>query len=69
MNDRINFLAKESGVQLDNNLNKFAELLLNDIDDIVNQMYHQLPLEKAVILLDLDEKIKRHFYEKSLQKV
>mgnify|MGYP007090096960 CR=1 FL=1 len=41
---------------------KFAELILQDIDNIVNDLYHAMPLEQAAVLLTLDENIKEHFY-------
>jgi hypothetical protein len=41
---------------------KFAELILQDIDKIVNDLYHALPLEQAGVLLTLDENIKEYFY-------
>jgi hypothetical protein len=43
-------------------IQRFAELLLQDIDKIVTDLYHNLPLEQAVVLLTLDENIKEHFY-------
>jgi hypothetical protein len=44
------------------NQEKFAELILQDIDKIVDELYHALPLEQAAVLLTLDENIKEHFY-------
>jgi hypothetical protein len=41
---------------------KFAELILQDIDLIVDELYHAMPLEQASVLLTLDENIKEHFY-------
>jgi hypothetical protein len=41
---------------------KFAELILQDIDRIVDDLYHAMPLEQAAVLLTLDENIKEHFY-------
>lgn len=41
---------------------KFAEYILQDIDKIINDLYHDLPLEQAVVLLTLDEHVKEHFY-------
>lgn len=41
---------------------KFTELILQDIDKIVDNLYHSLPLEQAAVLLTLDENIKEHFY-------
>ena len=47
---------------------KFAELMIEDIDRIINDLYHVLPLERATVLLTLDEQIKEHFYANDLQK-
>jgi hypothetical protein len=44
------------------NQEKFAELILQDIDRIVDELYHAMPLEQASVLLTLDENIKEHFY-------
>jgi len=41
---------------------KFAELILQDIDRIVDELYRAMPLEQAAVLLTLDETIKEHFY-------
>lgn len=46
---------------------KFAELIIEDIDKIINDLYHALPLEKAAVLLTLDEQIKEHFYANDIQ--
>ena len=40
----------------------FADAILNDIDKIVDSLYHILPLEQAAVLITLDEQIKAHFY-------
>lgn len=45
-----------------NFIEKFAELILQDIDKIVDDLYHSMPLEQAAVLLTLDENIKEHFY-------
>jgi hypothetical protein len=44
------------------NEEKFAELILRDIDDILDDLYHASALEHAVILMVLNENIKEHFY-------
>jgi hypothetical protein len=71
MNGRIRELAKQAIVPFkDENLiecyhfskEKFAELILQDIDRIVDELYHAMPLEQASVLLTLDENIKEHFY-------
>ena len=48
--------------QLSKLKDKFAELILQDIDKIIDDLYHAMPLEQAAILLTLDENIKEHFY-------
>jgi hypothetical protein len=71
MNERINKLAKQAVFEsykagcIDQKeilLEKFAELILQDIDRIINELYHAMPLEQASVLLTLDENIKEHFY-------
>jgi hypothetical protein len=71
MNERINKLAKQAVFesykagcidQKETVLEKFAELILQDIDRIVDELYHAMPLEQASVLLTLDENIKEHFY-------
>lgn len=42
---------------------KLAELVLAEVDDVIDGLYHSLPLEKAVVLLTLDEMIKDRFYK------
>lgn len=41
---------------------KFAELILADIDKVSLELYHALPLHQAAVLLTLDENVKEHFY-------
>jgi hypothetical protein len=74
MNERIRELAKQSGMRSPDlfkltvshmstdTLEKFAELILQDIDKIIDDLYHSMPLEQAAVLLTLDENIKQHFY-------
>lgn len=52
----------DRGPNLDAVNRKFAELILKDIDKIVDDLYHAMPIEQAVVLLTLDENIKEHFY-------
>ena len=47
---------------LDFDREKFVELILQDIDKIIDDLYHVMPLEQANVLLTLDENIKAHFY-------
>ena len=72
MNARILELAKESHIDVyglgkdrvkwEATLQAFAELILEDIDRIITDMYPTYPLEQAVALIDLDFIIKEHFY-------
>jgi phosphoribosylanthranilate isomerase len=70
MNERIRELAEQANFQLvqywgkedRDSLEKFTELILQDIDKIVDDLYHSMPLEQAAVLLTLDENIKEHFY-------
>lgn len=74
MNERIRELAEQAMELVDPdaieggfgprqlNEEKFAELILQDIDRIVDELYHAMPLEQAAVLLTLDENIKQHFY-------
>jgi hypothetical protein len=70
MNNRIKELAEQVGMHdfvleamgISEEFEKFAELILQDIDKIVDNLYHSLPLEQAAVLLTLDENIKEHFY-------
>ena len=70
MNQRILELAKESHIDVyglgkdrakwEATLKAFAELILEDIDKIITDMYHTYPLEQAVALID--QNIKQNFY-------
>jgi hypothetical protein len=73
MNERIEKLAMQANSHHDNFfdlnykeldvfLEKFAELILQDIEKIIDDLYHVMPLEQAAVLLTLDENIKEHFY-------
>lgn len=66
MNNRIKQLVEQAGFYMTEkngqSLTQFAELILQDIDKIVDDLYHALPLEQAAVLLTLDENIKQHFY-------
>ena len=48
-------------------LEAFTELIIADIDKIVDDLYHALPLEQAAVLLTLDEQIKGHFYAEEIE--
>lgn len=43
---------------------KYTELVLSDIENIIIQYYNELPTEVKAYLLTLDERIKQHFYTK-----
>lgn len=45
----------------------FATLILEDIEKILDDLYHILPLEQASVLLTLDEQIKGHFHGNTVQ--
>jgi len=73
MNERIQELAEQAqqyaeyvtpqGLEcFDMFKEKFAELILQDIEKIIDDLYHVMPLEQAAVLLTLDENIKEHFY-------
>jgi hypothetical protein len=73
MNERIKLLAEQAqqyaeyvtpqGLEcFDMFKEKFAELILQDIEKIIDDLYHVMPLEQAAVLLTLDENIKEHFY-------
>lgn len=70
MNKRWKELAEQAGMHdfvleamgIGEEFEKFAELILQDVDKIVNDLYHAMPLEQAAVLLTLDENIKEHFY-------
>lgn len=72
MNDRIHQLAEKAKELTRNDQSyieaswlifekKFAELLIQDVEQIVDDLYMSVPLEQQVILLSVIEKIKRHF--------
>ncbi len=72
MNDRIYQLAEKAKELTRNDQSyieaswlifekKFAELLIQDVEQIVDDLYMSVPLEQQVILLSVIEKIKRHF--------
>ncbi len=72
MNKRLRKFERESKLEIfglgarrevwEQALEKYAELILQDIDRIVDDLYHAMPLEQAAVLLTLDENIKQHFY-------
>jgi ATP-dependent Clp protease ATP-binding subunit ClpA len=61
MNNRIEKLALFHMMN-ENVMQAIVDDVLKDIDKIVDELYHALPLEQAAVLLTLDENIKQHFY-------
>jgi len=79
MNDRAKILAKRAGFRLQDgevytsqlehlpitkDIEKLTKLILKDIDQIVDQVYHSSSFESNSVLFELDQKIKDHFYAK-----
>ena len=71
MNERIKQLAEQCGFKsnpdiYDRNqsfdIEKFAELIVEECRTVVNDLYHKTPLELCGPLLTADEKIADHFY-------
>ena len=70
MNERIKELLtpklKEWGGASDDNfseeLEKFAELIVEECRTVINDVYHKTPLELCGPLLTVDEEIMNHFY-------
>lgn len=62
MSNKIKELAMESGLEPDEKAVAFAEKILFEVDQALDKLYRALPLERAVILLDLDEMIKERLY-------
>ena len=71
MNERIKQLAEQCGFKsnpdiYDRNqsfdIEKFAELIVEECRTVVNDLYHKTPLELCGPLLTADEEIAKHFY-------
>ena len=72
MNERIRELAEQAGSTHKQNLGvyqfytdeleKFAELIVEECRTVVNELYHNMPLELCGPLLTADEEIAKHFY-------
>jgi len=68
MNERIRELAKDSGlIQYDTDskieeVEKFAELIVQECRTVVTEVYRNTPLELCGPLLTADEEIAKHFY-------
>jgi hypothetical protein len=61
MNKTVSKLAEFHSIN-ENVIQAIVEDVLNNIDKIVDDLYHSMPLEQAAVLLTLDENIKEHFY-------
>jgi hypothetical protein len=76
MNDRIKKLAEQAGHRyipssnsgslrveyLTPEIEKFAELIVQECRTVINDVYHKTPLELCGPLLTVDEEIMNHFY-------
>ena len=51
-----------SGHADEQDLEKFAELILEECRTVINDVYHKTPLELCGPLLTIDEEIMNHFY-------
>ena len=61
MNKTVSKLAEFHSIN-ENVMQAIVEDVLGNIDKIVDDLYHSMPLEQAAVLLTLDENIKEHFY-------
>ena len=61
MNERVSQLAFAHMIN-ENVLQAIIDDVIKDVDKIVDDLYHAIPLEYAAVLLTLDEQIKTHFY-------
>jgi hypothetical protein len=68
MNERIKELSKQAGCYYDGmgygegNIEKFAELIVEECRNVVTEVYRKTPLEQCGSLLAADEEIAKHFY-------
>ena len=68
MNKQIKQLMQQAGTDTSgkwmnvDHAEEFTKLILQDIEKIVDELYHAMPLEQAAVLLTLDENIIEHFY-------
>ena len=61
MNKIVSKLAEFHSIN-ENDMQAIVEDVLSNIDKIIDDLYHSMPLEQAAVLLTLDENIKEHFY-------
>lgn len=62
MNQRIKELAEQTGIPSSSTLEKFAELLIEEVRTVVDEAYQNSPLECCGFLISLDQAILKHFY-------
>jgi (p)ppGpp synthase/HD superfamily hydrolase len=62
MSRKIKELAQESGIEPDEKAVVFAERILGQVEHAINELYRALPLETAVILIDLGHMIDERLY-------
>lgn len=47
---------------IENEAERFAELIIEECRTVINDLYHKMPLQLAVVLIDADNEIMKHFY-------
>jgi hypothetical protein len=47
---------------MNDEIEKFAELIVEECRTVINDLYHRMPLQLAVVLIDADNEIMKHFY-------
>ena len=70
MNERIKELMEQAGLYdfviesmgINEEMEKFAQLIVEECRTVVNDLYHKTPLELCGPLLTADEEIAKHFY-------
>jgi len=58
----VKYIASEAWVFTDAELEKFAELIIEECRTVVVEVYHKTPLELCGPLLTADEEIAKYFY-------
>jgi hypothetical protein len=70
MNERIRELMEQAGLYdfviesmgINEEMEKFAELIVEECRTVINDVYHKTPLELCGPLLTVDGEIMNHFY-------
>jgi hypothetical protein len=62
MNERIRELAEQCSSPECFDVEKFAELIVEECRTVVTEVYRKTPLELCGPLLTADEEIAKHFY-------